>query len=330
MKVLLYSEGLKLIQKSGVGRAIKHQERALTLNNINYDTDPEGKDYDIVHINTVGPGSILLALRAKLSKKKVIMHAHSTEEDFRDSFFFSNPLSVLFKQWLIYSYKHANHIITPTPYSKRVLEGYNIGLPIDAVSNGVDLTKFSHNRRKGNAFRKKYGFSKKDKVIISVGLLIKRKGIFDFVEMARRMPEYQFVWCGDTSPLLQTASVKKLLKDLPKNAHFVGYVDDMVGAYSGSDIFFMPTYEETEGIVVLEALSARLPVIVRDIPVYEDWLEHNVHCYKGSSNNEFESLIVEAIDNGGEALCDNGYTVVEERTLEKVGHQLVEVYQSLV
>jgi len=34
MKVLLYSEGMKYIGKSGLGRAIEHQKKALTLEGI--------------------------------------------------------------------------------------------------------------------------------------------------------------------------------------------------------------------------------------------------------------------------------------------------------
>ena len=51
MKVLLYSEGMKYISKSGLGRAIKHQMKALELNNIEYTTNPKD-DFDLMHINT--------------------------------------------------------------------------------------------------------------------------------------------------------------------------------------------------------------------------------------------------------------------------------------
>ena len=34
------------------------------------------------------------------------------------------------------------------------------------------------------------------------------------------------------------------------------------------------THEETEGIVVLEALATETPIVIRDIPVYYEWLEH--------------------------------------------------------
>ena len=51
MKVLLYTEGLKTIGKSGLGKAIKHQMKALDSQNIKYTLDVND-DYDILHINT--------------------------------------------------------------------------------------------------------------------------------------------------------------------------------------------------------------------------------------------------------------------------------------
>lgn len=72
----------------------------------------------------------------------MIYHAHSTEEDFRNSFIGSNQLAPLVKKYLISLYSKADHLITPTPYSKTLLEGYGIKVPISAISNGIDLSRF--------------------------------------------------------------------------------------------------------------------------------------------------------------------------------------------
>ena len=66
--------------------------------------------------------------RAKKAGKKVIMHGHSTEEDFRDSFIGSNLVAPLFRRYLCHFYKKADAIITPTPYSKRLIAGYGINM----------------------------------------------------------------------------------------------------------------------------------------------------------------------------------------------------------
>ena len=51
MKVLLYLEGKAVLEKSGIGRALQHQKKALDLARIPYTTEPSG-EYDEVHINT--------------------------------------------------------------------------------------------------------------------------------------------------------------------------------------------------------------------------------------------------------------------------------------
>ena len=46
MKILLYFEGESVISKSGIGRAFKHQQRALESAGIEFTTDPWCPDYE--------------------------------------------------------------------------------------------------------------------------------------------------------------------------------------------------------------------------------------------------------------------------------------------
>lgn len=329
MKIALYTENLKLLAKSGVGKAITHQKEALSLQGITYSTDVTEEDYDVLHLNTVGPMSLLRAKRAKAKGKKVIFHAHTTEEDFRNSFILSNQIAGIFKRWLVYCYSQSHTLITPSPYSRSLLENYGLKQPIHAISNGIKLEKFVKDPSLGDAFREEYGFTKDDKIILSVGLTIKRKGILDFIELAKRMPDHQFVWCGYTSPIVLPAYIKKAIKNAPKNAHFVGYVTNIRGGYNACDAFFMPTYEETEGIVVLEALACKTPVVIRDIPVYNEWLEDGVNCFKGDDNATFENLLRKVCDNELPDTTELGYEVARERSLHSVGEMLGSVYTDL-
>ena len=65
MKVLLYTENEKLVGKSGLGKAIKHQMKALEYAKVEYTTNPKD-DYDILHINTYFPKSYLFAISIHL------------------------------------------------------------------------------------------------------------------------------------------------------------------------------------------------------------------------------------------------------------------------
>ena len=141
MKSCLYFEAERIISGSGIGRAQSHQKIALESAGVSYTLDPND-DYDLLHINTIGPISMATIAQARRLGKAILYHAHSTEEDFKNSFLFSNQVAPLFKKHLISMYTQADEIVTPTPYAKRLLESYGIEIPISSISNGIDLEKY--------------------------------------------------------------------------------------------------------------------------------------------------------------------------------------------
>lgn len=327
MKILLYSEAMRLIKVSGLGRAIMHQRRALEMYGTEYTIDEKDRDYDIVHINTLGLKSHRLAKTAKKAGKHVVYHAHSTQEDFANSFLGSNLILGPYKKWIMSCYNRGDVIITPTEYSKGLLEGYGIKKPIFAISNGIDLDYYKPAPNDRKEFREKYGFSDTDKVVMSVGLYFQRKGILDFVELARSMPDHKFIWFGKTPLISVPHKIRKAVRTKLPNLIFAGYVQpaDLKKAYIGSDVYMFPTYEETEGIVLLEALACRANVIVRDIPIFT-WLKDETDCYKAGNNTEFEDRIRGITEGRLPSLRDAGYAAVEDKDLSRIGARLMEAY----
>lgn len=331
MKVLLYTEGEKMFSKSGLGKAIKHQMRALDYEHIEYTTNLKD-DYDIIHINWYGLKSYRIAKKARKKGIKVVYHAHSTEEDFRNGFIFSKQIAPLFKKWLIKCYSLGDVIITPTPYSKRLLEGYGIKRDIYAISNGIELDKFQRKEELRKTFRERYHYTEEDKVIIGVGLYIERKGIVDFVELARRLPEYKFIWFGYSPLSAATKNVRDAVNTKLDNLFFAGYVEQslIVEAMNGCDLYLFPTLEETEGIPIMEACACKTPALIRDIPVFEEWLQDGVNVYKAKDINEFEDKIKKIINKELPDLGEEAYKVAEERDIKKIGKKLHEVYSEVL
>jgi 1,2-diacylglycerol-3-alpha-glucose alpha-1,2-glucosyltransferase len=333
LKILLYFEGERILAKSGIGRALDHQKRALSEVGIDYTLDPECTDYDILHINTYGINSHNMLKKARKLEKKVIYHAHSTEEDFRNSFIGSNQLSPLVKKYLVGLYSKADYLITPTPYSKKLLQSYGIQVPISAISNGIDLKRFEPNLLKEQQFKEYFDIREEQKVIICVGLFFERKGITDFVELAGRFPEYRFIWFGHTPMYSIPKNIRDLVKENhPKNVEFPGYIkgDIIEGAYSAADLFFFPSHEETEGIVILEALASHQQVLVRDIPVYEGWLEDKVNCYMGTNLNEFQEYVAQLLNNEIPDTREQGFKVAQEKSIQQIGQELKAVYEKVL
>lgn len=330
MKVLLYLEAENYLKKSGIGRAIKHQAKALSLVGQDFTTDPND-DYDLVHLNTYGLKSWLLMAKAQKAGKKVIMHGHSTEEDFRNSFIFSNLLSPLFKKYLCQFYNKADAIITPTLYSKSLIEQYGVKTPIFAVSNGIDLEQYREDSEKEAAFRQYFDIKEGEKVVMGAGLFFLRKGIDDFVKVAQAMPDVRFIWFGETNKWVIPAQVRRLVNGKhPKNLIFPGYIKGGVyeGAMTGADAFFFPSREETEGIVVLEALASRQHLVLRDIPVYDGWVDQNSADLATDIPGFIQALT--KILAGDSNKMDAGYKVAQSRRLETVGQALVDVYKKVM
>ena len=157
MKVLLYSEAYDMIKKSGVGKALSHQMKALERNGVDYTLDYR-EPHDIIHIDTIGPKSYRFAKQARRKGIKVVYHGHSTEEDFRKFFCVTDLVSPFFRRWITTCYSLGHCMVTPTEYSKKLIQNYGITRPIFPVSNGVDLEYFQRDEEQGQKFRAKFGF----------------------------------------------------------------------------------------------------------------------------------------------------------------------------
>ena len=145
------------------------------------------------------------------------------------------------------------------------------------------------------------------------------------------MPDVRFIWLGSINLWLIPRKIRRLvLFDHPDNVEFPGYFKGAVfqGAMSGADAFFFPSYEETEGIVVLEALASEQNVVLRDIPVYHGWVDehsaelcHNVDEFVQSLRN----ILDKKVDK-----CEAGYQVAKSRSIDDVADQLVKAYQTVL
>jgi 1,2-diacylglycerol-3-alpha-glucose alpha-1,2-glucosyltransferase len=275
LRVLIPKGLAALAGQSGIGEAIRHQRRAVEELGHEVVTSPFAS-FDAVHLNTPFPDTPLLALWAHLRRRPVLMWAHSTEEDFRDSFTGANRVAPWFRRWIAWIYRRGDAVITPTQYARTLISRprYGIRRRIHVLSNGVDTGFFRAREGDRAALRDRLGLEAGARVVMSVGIQMVRKGILEWIDVARRMPESTFVWYGRTDPRLITKEVAAAVAGAPENCRFPGYVapDQLREAYGGADAFCFLTKEETEGIVLLEALSCGTPVLLSDIPIYSRWL----------------------------------------------------------
>lgn len=334
MRVLIYFESADTIKRSGIGRAMRHQLKALEYAGVETVTDPAEVPFDIAHINTYWPRSWKTLRKCRKAGIPVIVHGHSTYEDFRNSFRLWRLMEPFYRICLKHMYSRADMIIAPTPYARDLIASYPfVKCPVTSVSNGIDLAEYKEDPEAKRIFREKFGIGENDAFVMGVGFPFERKGIRDFFELARRFPQVKFIWFGSLERILTSTKVLRWIKDRPENVLMPGYCEGRVirGAFQCAKALLFLSLEETEGIVVLEALASRCPVICRDIGVYREWLSDGANAHLGSNNDDFERILSGLLENGEEQrILDSGYETVRERDLEKIGALLKSEYEELL
>ncbi len=328
MKVLLYFEMHDALKTSGIGRARKHQTLALESQGIEVTYDPKDA-YDLAHINTYGANSYRLLRKCLKKGIPVIVHGHSTIEDFKESFMAYKAFEPLFACQIRRMYGNAPMIVTPTPHSKRNIDNYHLCSDVRAISNGINLEEYAYEKKKVDDFKKEFGIKENEKFVMGVGFPFVRKGYVDFMEVAKKFPDVKFIWFGNLQRIAMSLEVKKAISHKPDNVILPGYVDGRLiqGAYLSASCMFFPSYEENEGIVVLEALASKCPLLVRDIDTFNPWLKKDIHCRMGNNNEEFAKELGRLLKEGEDPnILNNAYEVAKERSIDKIGVQLKEAY----
>lgn len=332
MKVCLYLEGEEFVAKSGFKTAFENHKKALELTGIEITLDPKDS-YDLLHTHFFGPKTMFYIKQAKRKRIPVVCHAHSFgAHDFRDSFTLSNAVAPLYERYLRYLYNQPDMVMTCSQFAKDVMRASGVQVPIEVVSNGMDTQHFQPDPEGRKRYRSKLGLSRF--TFFSAGNLIPRKGVVDFIEVARALPEYDFVWFGKRWNKICNANpdMARCLDHLPSNVHLPGFVSDTANAFSAMDALFFPSLTENQPMTILESATLGLPLIVRDIPEYKGFLTHGVNCLKGQTKDEFIQLLTRVAQEDAvrERLHKGALALTKIHDLHHVGQRLSSLYAGLI
>lgn len=86
-----------------------------------------------------------------------------------------------------------------------------------------------------------------------------------------------------------------MISNPPPNVKFLGIIpnEEMNSIYNCADILFMPSYDELFPMTILEASNVNIPILVRDLPLYNPVLFDKV--LRGNNNLEFSSILKELV-----------------------------------
>jgi glycosyltransferase involved in cell wall biosynthesis len=329
MKISHYFEWEAYIT-GGHAQSVRNQRKIMDRAGIEYTTEPD-LDADILHLNNMGPKSVVYARRARNEGVPVLIHAHQTAEDFAGSFAFSDLLAEPLRPYLEFAYDLGDHLICPSEHNRRVIEQYT-DTPTTVISNGFDSEKLAGYESLREEYLDRYDLS--PPVVFNVGHVIPRKGLESFIETARELPDLDFVWFGYLNPtggtidrVLRSRETERLVESAPENVTFTGYLEDIRGAFAAGDIFFFPTKNENEGMALLEAMACGKPPVVRDIPTFE-WLVAGETCLKATDDFATQIETLRSADRRAE-IGANAEAKSAEFTLEAVGEDLIGLYEDL-
>jgi len=150
---------------------------------------------------------------------------------------------------------------------------------IDVIPNGVDPSRFQALQEHDlTSFRAKYAL-KEQRIVLYVGRVVQEKGAEVLVRSApavlARIPQTKFVLAGKGPDLER---IRKLVQQmgLSQKVLMLGFVadEDRDRLYKVADCAVFPSLYEPFGIVALEAMAARTPVVVSDVGGFHEVVKH--------------------------------------------------------
>jgi len=250
---------------------------------------------DIMHYHTVDLKHYLMIPFAR--KKGVnVGYVHFLPETIDDSLSFPPLIRKMFYRYIISFYMQMDYLVTVNPYFIDKLVEY--GIPRDKITYIPNFVSEAHfypyDSEEKIRKREEYGFDSNSFIVLGAGQVQTRKGVEDFIETAKILDQFQFVWAGGFSFGRITAgyeNLKKIMENPPDNVRFLGIVDrsKMRDLYNISDVLFLPSYQELFPMTVLEAFNCRLPVLLRDLDVYPG-IFHDFYL-KGKTVNDFAEIL---------------------------------------
>lgn len=290
MKVNVISESAFTVQGHGVHTAFTENADVLRAY-----TDCEvmmnGRDEaDIIHIHTIGP----YALRHLLFGKGVkIISAHVTPDSFVGSLVGAQYWHGFARWYLKWVYNLADAVLAVSHEVVDELNKIGVRKPVYLVPNTIKTEAFFTTKSERDALRAERGIDKKAFVVLGCGQVQPRKRIDSFVAAAKALPELTFIWAGGI-PFkkmgAEAGPMQKIMKNPPANVLFTGVINrnNAVAYFKLADVFFLPSMQETFGIVVVEAAAVGMPVVLRDNAQYEKTFEGG---YEAGNDESFAEII---------------------------------------
>lgn len=202
---------------------------------------------------------------------------------------------------------------------------------VTAIHNGIDVTWFesqnlSFNEQKIKEYREKnFESSEKTKIILSVAELHERKGLEYLIkalpEILEEEKNCKLVIAGEGPERNRLENIAKQ-ENVDKYVIFLGFKKDIPHLMKASDIFVLPSRKEAFGLVLLEAMAARLPIVATNVGGIPEIIEHEKNgILVEPENHEKLSVAILKYFNDKEIInnyTDSGYEKLKKQFDAKI------------
>jgi glycosyltransferase involved in cell wall biosynthesis len=224
---------------------------------------------DVVHSLDTPRDAVFGLLAARLSGAKLLIHLHARLAD---------GLSPVVLQVI----HRADALATPSQFARQ--SALEAGFPderMHVVLNGLDPAEWEAPLHAPIA-RWEFGITPSAPLIIAVGRLARAKGHADLIRalahVTPQLPDARLLVVGEDDPRTTSgrAELEELARELGvgQRVIFAGRRNDVRRLLAASDIFALPSLEDPFGMVYLEAMALRKPVLALDSGGVREIVEH--------------------------------------------------------
>jgi glycosyltransferase involved in cell wall biosynthesis len=216
------------------------------------------------------------------------------------------------------------------------------GLPPDKqvmIPNGVNTDVYAEAQSKDlTQFRRRFALPG-ERIVLFVGRLVYEKGVHVLVNAIPKVLEKvnaKTVIVGNGYMKEQISGIVKGL-GIDQKVMFTGFVDDetLRRLQTCADVSVVPSLFEPFGIVALEAMAAKSPVVVSDTGGLAEIVDHDVDGIKVYPNNP-DSLAwgitrVLTDERNANRLRSNAYKKIQEKyNWDRIAKQTRDVYRTVL
>ncbi len=228
--------------------------------------------FDVIHVHTPATVGLAGVVAAKLNNVPLVGSYPTLLPEYAHYLASGKMKSILIKFIWLYTkwfYNNCNIVIAPSEETKQILERHGIKNVI-ALPAGIE----KHRKTGRSAARKRFGFSRKDKIVLHVGRVTKEKNIELIIDSVRKLDDEKIKLV-----IASDGPHRNYLEQYSSDANvvFTGYLSqrDLELLYAASDAFAFSSETETQGLVLLEAAASGLPAVVLDSPVTAGFTREN-------------------------------------------------------